>query len=84
MIVSGWQFNLFVFRCEKFDYSDSSDNSKMTITPRSIQGMERDNRNIDQDNLYQNIQIPIVGYEVMEERARFTVSFLFFVLRILK
>lgn len=56
----------------------------MTITPRSIQGMERDNRNIDQDNLYQNIQIPIVGYEVMEERARFTVSFLFFVLRILK
>lgn len=66
---------IMVFRCEKFEYSDSSNNSNLTITPRSIQSSERDNRDILDDNIY-NFQIPIVGYEVMEERARFTVSFL--------
>lgn len=47
----------------------------MTITPTNVQNIRRDSIMPEEINNYdQNIQIPIVGYEVMEERARFTVK----------
>lgn len=57
-------------RCEKYDYSSTSNHSNVTITPTNVHTVPNNNS----VNCNSNLQIPIVGYEVMEERARFTVS----------
>lgn len=58
---------------------DSSTASNVTILAHSINSDNNDNTsNLDnisftQSDIMNPIQIPIVGYEIMEERARFTV-----------
>nr|XP_023014424.1 sorting nexin-16 [Leptinotarsa decemlineata] len=61
-------------RYKNFDRPAQSTTSNATLTDNMTSDEENDNfytmnRNISWDN----IQIPIVGYEIMEERARFTV-----------
>lgn len=66
------------FRYKNYDL-DSSTASNVTILAHSINSDNNDNTsNLDnisftQSDIMNPIQIPIVGYEIMEERARFTV-----------
>lgn len=55
-------------RYHHIPYSSSNDSS-LTVVQQDV-GFNGENGNFLDLN---NIQIPIVGYEVMEERARFTV-----------
>ncbi|KAB0796656.1 hypothetical protein PPYR_10717 [Photinus pyralis] len=59
-----------------FDFSMTSHNSSLTLTPNflhSVEGNESFHSCLNGSVTFNNIEIPIVGYEVMEERARFTV-----------
>ncbi|KAF2902832.1 hypothetical protein ILUMI_03349 [Ignelater luminosus] len=62
-------------RYRHFQYSTSSNNSNITLTPHYLDAMEENDNFVSCLNgmSFSNIEIPIVGYEVMEERARFTV-----------
>lgn len=62
-------------RYKNYDYSMTSNNSSLTLTPNFVHSpAENDNYITCLNELtFNNIEIPIVGYEVMEERARFTV-----------
>lgn len=53
-------------------YSVSSTDSHSTLTAQNDEG--NDNFMSCTEIDMSGIQVPIVGYEVMEERARFTVS----------
>lgn len=46
----------------------------MTVVAQSMNG-ERDTNFFSNEFNLDNLEIPIVGYEIMEERARFTVLF---------
>ncbi|RZC35962.1 sorting nexin-16 [Asbolus verrucosus] len=60
-------------RYRNFQYSTST-NSSNTLVPQSAIAEETDNYySCNGEITFNNIQIPIVGYEIMEERARFTV-----------
>lgn len=58
---------LLFFRYRHIPYSSS------TTSSVTVQNEENENYYTGEIDL-NNLQIPIVGYEVMEERARFTVS----------
>ncbi|KAK4877143.1 hypothetical protein RN001_009649 [Aquatica leii] len=62
-------------RYKNFDYSMSSNNSSLTITPHYLRTAEENDNYVACLNgiTFNSFEIPIVGYEVMEERARFTV-----------
>ena len=65
--------NVYIDRCRRLRYSTSTTISNETLRGENGNDNERFyscNGNMDLNN----IQIPIVGYEIMEERARFTVS----------
>lgn len=67
----------FIDRFQRFDFSTSTNMSSETLKENDISENDRYfscNGNIDPNN----IQVPIVGYEIMEERARFTVSLLIY------
>ncbi|KAG5881251.1 hypothetical protein JTB14_032963 [Gonioctena quinquepunctata] len=57
-------------RYRNFPHSTPSGNSNVTM----VDNMTSEEGNSSNGNItWENIQIPIVGYEIMEERARFTV-----------
>jgi hypothetical protein len=56
------------FTVQRFDYNDDES--------------QNGNSEFQESSNTNNLRIPIVGYEVMEERARFTVSIMFILLNI--
>lgn len=57
-------------RYEEFEYSTASHNSEVTLCPET---RDNDNITVSSNCSINSLQIPIVGYEIMEERAKFTV-----------
>lgn len=67
--------SLFVSRYKSFQKTPNANENNITLLSQNLTiSGDCDNRysNIDLNN-GNNIEIPIVGYEIMEERARFTV-----------
>ncbi|XP_018331805.1 sorting nexin-16 [Agrilus planipennis] len=60
-------------RFRDFQCSGDSTSSDVTLTPHSSMTITEENGNYVCNDVPGEIQIPIIGYEIMEERARFTV-----------